>query len=452
MNLASALIRQVLEYNDFDTWINVRKHYLPNEYHILHDIIEKHSDRFHKLPTVEELKLEIRDNATLDKVYALESIETDAEPFLLLDYLKNEYAQKEALFQLDRWIDRSIAFETAEEVVRNLQQIANDLEDKVELGNPEDSMQKIELFDTEEDMAGRIVLGINKEFDDYFQFRSTDYIMFGGRRGSGKSIICSNIANNIVETGKIARYFSIEMEAREILQRCCASATNIPFYKIRNKNLDNREWEKVAAWWATRYRDGPDYLVKYMEHRDFSKFHATMSKGPLSNAYVDVVYDPNLTLARISAETDKILRTGNLGVNIVDYINKVKRNANSTLDHLDWKEQLNVSHKFKTIAQDTKVPMISPFQTDASGEARIAKGILDSPDAVFVLKAHKGDIPCITFTTTKMRAADEEIFTSEMNWNTLKIGPRSVEPPAEEEKPSRSSKPSVKTGEGIYDN
>ncbi|MCL5460014.1 hypothetical protein M3M33_15365, partial [Loigolactobacillus coryniformis] len=85
------------------------------------------------------------------------------------------------------------------------------------------------------------------------------------------------IANNIVETGKIARYFSIEMEAREILQRCCASATNIPFYKIRNRDLDNREWEKVAAWWATRYRDGPEYLAKYMEHRDFSKFHATMS-------------------------------------------------------------------------------------------------------------------------------------------------------------------------------
>jgi hypothetical protein len=51
-----------------------------------------------------------------------------------------------------------------------------------------------------------------------------------------------------------------------------------------------------------------------------------------------------------------------------------------------------------------------------------------------------------------MRAADEEIFTSEMNWNTLKIGPRSVEPPAPEEKKSRgSSKVSVKTGEGIYD-
>lgn len=451
MNLASALIKQVLESDDFDTWVNVRKHYLPSEYHVLHDIIEKHSERFHKLPSIEELKLEIRDNATLDKVYALESIETEAEPFLLLDYLKNEYAQKEALFQIDRWIDRSIAFETAEEVVRKLQEIANDLEDKVELGDPEDSMQKIQLFDSEEEMAGRIVLGINKDFDDYFQFRPTDYIMFGGRRGSGKSLICSNIANNIVESGKIARYFSIEMEAREVLQRCCAIATDIPFYKIRNKNLDNIEWEKVAKWWATRYRDGPDHFIRYQEHRDFAKFHTAMSKGPLSDAYVDVVYDPNLTLGRISAETDKLLRTGNLGVNIIDYINKVKRNANANIDHLDWKEQLNISHKFKTLAQDSKIPTISPFQTDNTGEARIAKGILDSPDAVFVLEAHKGDIPCISFTTTKMRAADEEVFTSEMNWETLKIGPKSVIPPEKEEKKSKSSNPTVKTGENIYD-
>ena len=78
MSLASALIKRVLECEDFDTWTNVRKHYLPDEYHVLFDIISKHSDNYHKLPTLEELKLSVRDAATTDKVYALESVDTEA--------------------------------------------------------------------------------------------------------------------------------------------------------------------------------------------------------------------------------------------------------------------------------------------------------------------------------------------------------------------------------------
>ena len=57
MNLESALIKRVLECNDFDTWMNVRKHYLPSEYHSLFTVIDKHCENNHNLPTFEELKV-----------------------------------------------------------------------------------------------------------------------------------------------------------------------------------------------------------------------------------------------------------------------------------------------------------------------------------------------------------------------------------------------------------
>ena len=120
MNLQSALFYRVLEVKDFDTWNNVRRHYLPTEYHSLFDVIEKHIEKYHKLPTLEELKLEVRDGPTVDKIYALEDAGIEVEPYLLLEYIKNEYAQKEALSQLDKWVDGSMAFETAEEVVRHI--------------------------------------------------------------------------------------------------------------------------------------------------------------------------------------------------------------------------------------------------------------------------------------------------------------------------------------------
>lgn len=441
-----------MDTSDFDTWISVRKHYLPNEYHAIYDVINKHSDRFHKLPTLEELQLEVRDSVTSEKLYALEAIETEAEPFLLLDYLKNEYTQKEALFQLDKWVDNSIAFETAEEVVRALQDIATDLENKVEIEATKHSMQRMELFDSDDELKARIILGFNEEFDARFQFRPTDYILMGGRRGSGKSLTCCNIANTVVEQqNKIALYFSIEMEPREVLQRCCSISTDIPYYKIRNKTLDNLEWEKVAKWWATRYKNGDVHYEAYLEHRDYILFQKAISREELSEAYVHVVYDPSLTLGKFRSEVQKKKREGALGIVILDYLNKMKNSNNPKEDYLDWKAQLNMSQSIKEVAQVEEVPVFSPYQTDETGEARMAKGILDSCDAAFVLTAFKGDNSAINFKCTKMRNADdEEDFTSAINWTTLKIGPHSVEKPIVEEK-KKLGKKAAHTNEPIYD-
>lgn len=441
MNLPSALIKQVLELGDFDTWGRVRKHYLPAEYHSLYDSIEKHVVKFHKLPKVEELTLAVRDSATLDKVYALKGIETDAEPFLLLEYLKNEYAQKEVLFQLDRYVENSIAFDSAEEVVSALQNISVELEKKVEIRPDEETMQKISLFDSEEEMDRRIVLGLNAEFDEKYQFSPTDYILMGGKRGAGKSITCSNLARHTVKDGKTAVYFSIEMQAREVLQRDVSIATAIPYDKIRKKNLNVIEWEIIAKFWASRYENGDTHLESYKEHRSFERFHARLSQEVLTGPQVDIVYDPSLTLTRIRNELDKRIALGiDIGVIIVDYINQVRLKADS-YGMYDWKEQVEVSKGLKMIAQDYKIPVFSPYQIDATGEARFSKGILDSADAALVLTAHD---ECIEANITKMRNADDgESFCSVMNWSCLQIGPASATPPPPPEEEGKKKKQKI---------
>ena len=399
MNLASALIFRVLELEDFDTWTNVRRHYLPSEHHTLFEVITKHTEKYHKLPSLEELKLEVRDGTTLDKVYALETIETEAEPYFLLEAVKSEYAQREALTQLDKWVDASMAFETAEEVVRHLQQIGVDLETKVELTPESENMQKISLFETEEEMGNRIVLGFNEDFDSRFSFLTTDYINLGGRRGAGKSILCSNVARTIVNRGKKALYFSIEMLPRELLHRDCSIATQIPHSKIRNKNLSVEEWEKVSKWWSNRYINGEEYYHEYLKHRSFDKLHTLVSKQPLVSAFVDIIYDPTLTMGRINAEVDKRIANGDeIGVILVDYVQKVRRTANFNNNNLDWQEQIHVSNGLKLLAQDRNITVVAPYQIDEGGEARFAKGILDASDAALTMKAHKGDIPSITFS------------------------------------------------------
>ena len=447
MNIASALIKQVLTLQDFETWSVTHKHYLPSEYHSLYNIIDKHCETFHKMPTIDDLKFEIRDSSTREKLYAVEALEVESEADLLLEYLKNEYTQKEILNSLEDYVENSISFENAQESVDHLHQIVLDVEDKVDLEDPQESMQRIDLFEADEDLAKYIPLGLNEEYDLDIQFSPRDLVMLGGKRGAGKSVICANIANNVYDSGKSAMYFTIEMDSRSILQRCCAIATEIPFSRMRTKNLSVTEWEQVATWWAQRFTSGQDHLNEYKKHRDFEKFHSNLKTGELlPTQQLDVIYDPSLTLAKIRAELDKKVKHLNVGVIIVDYINQVKRSSLPGRQY-DWTEQIEVSKALKIMAQEYDCTVISPYQTDATGEARFAKGILDAADAAFTLETWSPEDEAITFNCTKMRSAKMEGFTSVMDWETLKIGPQSTMNPKEKD----DIKDSLSTGEDVHD-
>ncbi len=447
MNIASALIKQVLAHQDFETWSVTHKHYLPSEYHSLYKVIDKHCETFHKMPTIDDLKFEIRDSATREKLYAVEAVQVDADADMLLEYLKNEYTQKEILDSLDDYIENSIAFEDAKESVNHLHQIVLDVEEKVDLEDPQESMQRMELFEPEEDIAKYIPLGLNAEYDHDIQFSPRDLVMVGGKRGTGKSVICANIANNVYESGKSAMYFTIEMDSRSILQRCCAVATGIPFSRMRTQNLNVTEWERVATWWAGRFVAGQERLKEYREHRDFSKFHTNLKTGELlPTQQLDVIYDPSLTLSKIRAELDKKVKPLNVGVIIVDYINQVKRSSlPSRGGQYDWTEQIEVSKALKSMAQEYDCTVFSPYQTDATGEARFAKGILDAADAAYTLETYEHEDACITLNCVKMRSAAMRSFTSTVDWESLKIGPESAQTPQEKDDSTH------KTGEDIND-
>ena len=448
LNIASALIKQVLTLQDFETWTSVRKDYLPSEYHTIFSVIDKHCDRFHTLPTFEDLKFEVRDPATVEKLFAIESIEVEADAFMLLQYLKNEYTQKEILDSLETYIDNSVAFEDAEESVAHLHQIVLDVEKKVDLQEPQESMQRIALFENDDEISKYLALGLNADYDREIQFSPKDLVLIGGRRGAGKSLTCANIAHSVFEGGKSAMYFTIEMDSRSILQRVCSIATGVPFSRLRTKNLSILEWELVAGWWANRFKDSQDRLKEYKEHRDFEKFEHNLTNTCelLPTQQVDVIYDPALTLAKIKAEMDKKVKALNVAVVLVDYINQVKRSVvPSRMGQYDWTEQIEVSKALKSMAQEYECTVVTPYQTDASGEARFAKGILDAADAAYALETYDQEDAAITFNCTKMRSAAMRSFTSTVNWETMKIGPESTMTPQEKEKAEH------KTGEDIDD-
>ena len=449
MNLTSALLKQIITQEDFDTWGSLRENYLPAEYQSIHRIISTHLKNFHQLPTFEDLKLSIRDRKLQEKVFAIEAVEVDVDAWILLEYLKNEYTQVEILDELDKFIERTVAISAAEENVESLQQIVLDVADRVDLKPPEEDMRSINLFDSDKNLRKYLPLGLNDDYDQAMKFSPRDLVLVGGRRGAGKTLTCVNIASNVYNQGRSSIYFTIEMDSRSILQRMCALGARVPIGRLATRNLTNVEWNRVAEWWASRFEGGQEDLPNFYEDRDFDEFHKVLTKKKLTkDRQLDVVYDAQLSLSRIRKELESKLSQTDVGVIIVDYINLVKRhNAPSRSGQYDWTEQIEVSKTLKSMAQEYEVPVFSPYQTDNTGEARFAKGILDAADAAFTIETWAPEDECITFNCTKMRSAKMEGFTSVMDWETLKIGPQSTMNPRDRAK----IKDAVAKGEEIYD-
>ena len=407
-----------------DTWAECERHYFPPEYTPIWDVLNKYVEEHSILPSFDALNLSIRDANLREKFNSLEKSESiDIDPPTLLEYLKNEYTQIEIMSQLETYLDNTVAVESAAESIEALQAIVMDLEDKVQLQPPGENMQKMELIATEEDIKKSIVLTLNEDYDREETFKCTDLILFGGRRGAGKSITCANIATNLYEQGHSALYFTIEMTAQEIMQRCCAIATGVPAKALEKGNLSLTEWRLVAQWWAARFEDGERFYHRYLEHNNFRELHKELIKNPLREKQLDIIYNPSLTLANIRTELDKKVKKLKPKVIVVDYINQVKRGIPSRMGQYDWTEQIEVSKALKTFAQEYETTVISPYQIDASGEARFAKGILDACDAAFTIDAHEHTDNIITFNSAKMRNKEEKDFTSVMDWTSLRIGP-----------------------------
>lgn len=436
MNIAGALIKQIIELQDFETWTSVRRNYLPTEYHSLFNLIDRHCTKFYHLPTFEDLKYEIRDGRVREQLYAIETIEVEVDAYTLLEYLKNEYTQAEIFNSLDKYIENSIAFEDAEESVESLHEIVLSVEEKVDLQPPQETMQRIKLFEDEQDLAKYLPLGLNTEYDSEIKFSPTDLVLVGGRRGAGKSITCANVAHNVYDSGKSSIYFTIEMPSRQILQRLCSIGTGVPFVRIKNKNLSVGEWDKVASWWANRFEDSAERLKSYRNKRDFDQFHhdLTTKHSLIPQRQLDVIYDSGLTLSKIRAELDKKMESLQPGVIIVDYLNQVKRSAlPSKGGQYEWVEQVEIAKALKEMAQEYEVPVFSPYQTDGTGEARFAKGILDPADAAYALETWTHEDECMTFNCVKMRNNPMDSFSSKVDWDTLKIGPDTALTPKQRE-------------------
>lgn len=292
----------------------------------------------------------------------------------------------------------------------------------------------------------RVLLGLSNKLDNELPAARQDLLLFGGHRGSGKSILCANIVANQLRYNNIGVYFTIEMTDTETFQRIQSISAQVPYTRIKNNELTQNDINKLCRWLANQYDGGIELYESLLEtnpapdHFEFEKQLKSTCELKQDNQLV-IIDDRELSLSAIDVQISKLkAKHGDkLQVAVVDYLNQVVWDGHEA-EMYDWKVQVVIAKQLKNLARKHDILIVSPYQIDEDGRARFSKGILDACDTAQLIRPDK-ETSTITLEPTKVRSGADSIHSSvAIDWDCLTIHPQEVdldklkpEPPEEEE-------------------
>jgi replicative DNA helicase len=443
MDCSAIVLNKLLTERSLDIWSRLKLVFLDPAFSSLYSAVKKYYDNYSAIPSFDELELTLREGPALRTLATLKLADNpDISSEVALNALIDQYTQNETIKLLDKFIDKLPVYDT-QEIKENLAAMVLTLDDKTLTTEGVYNMADIMLFKNAEELArDRIHLGFNNTFDATLAgVARQELILIGGKRGSGKSICSSNIAVNQYESGNTSVIFSIEMIAHEVLERNLSILADVSHQNLKQNRLTEDELLKVVKARAGMFQDSDDLVEAFKAHRDKIKFEQALvrEKRLKPDNQMIIIDDRALTLTSLDLHLGKLkAKFGDkFTVAVVDYLNQIVVEGAS---QFDWQPQIVISKKLKELGRKYDLVMVSPYQIDASGEARFAKGILDAADIALVMEAHEKDKGALTFSITKIRGGPEMTFTSPINWDSLRISPHDIEAPEKKETIKRASK------------
>lgn len=164
----------------------------------------------------------------------------------------------------------------------------------------------------------------------------SDLIVLGARPGMGKTAFALNITRNVaINSRKTVCFFSLEMSRDQLAQRMLSSEAGIPSEKLRNGELEDDEWTRLAL--------AGDNLSK-------------------ANIYFDET--SSITVPEMKA---KLRRMPKVDLVVVDYLGLMKsaRNIDNRVQEVS-----EITRNLKIMAKDLQVPVIACAQLSRGTEAK----------------------------------------------------------------------------------
>jgi replicative DNA helicase len=407
--------------SSLEIWPQLKVYFFNTDYSQIYLAITKYYNKYHKLPSFEELKITSRDEVLVQKIRSLEllSVPDDIDNIIATEALTDQYTQDEALDQLLEFLNKVPNYDSLE-IKKSIAEILQHLEERT--NNAEDIILMNEVFVIDkEEVHNKVSLGLNNELDARTGgFALTELIMLGGPRGSGKTVGACNVATNQYKHGNIGLFFSIEMRYREIFNRFISILANIDNTRLRRMCCTPEELDRIALVRSEMFSDSEEVYNDYLKHKQYEKFEIDLikSKKLKPDNQLIIIDNQNLTLADIDMNIQKFKSQfgDKLKTVVVDYVNQI-----SLPDIYNWQTQIRLSKELKNFARKYDIVMVTPYQTDSSGEARFAKGLLDAADVATNLEAND---KYITIKSTKTRNIAPFEFNAPVDWNTFAMSPQ----------------------------
>jgi replicative DNA helicase len=437
MDIGAVVLHKLLEEQSLDGWSRLRGEFFDASFKSVYNVINKYYNNKNEIPNFSDLQVKIRNSKLEKDIASLQLLEVpDIDLDLAIDALIDQFAQNSTLDMLEDYI-KDITMMDVEEIKSGISNIALKLDEKTYTDEKVATMDNISLFPEDDDTEYKCFpIGINNTFDSkYGGIYREELIMLGGKRGSGKSLVCANIVANQYINGRTSIFFTIEMTALETFQRISSIISGVSYSQIRKNALEKEEIFALAKMRADMFEGAEEIYDDFLEHRDPVKLERRLMRdGKLKkDNQIIIIDDRALSLTSIDLHLQKAKAQfgDSLTLVVVDYVNQIETGIGK--DIYDWQSQIFASKKLKEYARKYDIAIVSPYQIDDGGQTRFAKGLLDSPDAAFLIEAHSKEDEAITFTSTKVRSGPEIEFTSKMNWDNLRLGPQDALKPEDKE-------------------
>lgn len=444
MDVSAVILNKLLTEKDVDLWAKLKLVYIDPAFTNLYSAIGKHYEKYASVPSFEELELVLREGPALKTLAIIRLAQADDVPTdVAFDALIDQYTQTETISQLDKFIEKLPVYDS-EEIKEKLSEIVFYLDDKTLKSEKVITSSDMEFFEEQDEVGlGRVPLGFNNDFDSSIgNLAPGELLLLGGRRGSGKSIVSANIAVNEYEAGFVCPYFSIEMNAKETYQRMMAMLSGVEHSAVKLQKYNEDQLIAVALTRARMYKDYEGPYKEFINHKNLVRLERALLREcrPVDTPLI-VIDDRNLSLTAVDLHIGKLkAKYGEkFRLAVVDYVNQMVIEGK---DMYDWKTQIELSKGLKNIGRKHGVAIVSPYQIDATGEARLAKGLLDAADIGAIASVGNKEEGIINFDTTKIRGSADVCCASRINWKTLRISPQPVErsKSTEEDKPKKQRK------------
>lgn len=345
----------IIKVGDF---LHPKDFYKPSHRNIYEAILEL----FEKREPIDFLSLSslLKDNKKLDGVggnaYLTELINAVPTSSHVLNYAK--IVQKKRilrdLIESSRNIE-SLAYEEKGEVSSLL-----DYAEKKIFGIAEHSLQQsfLPIKDIIEETFDRIdklskfkgsIRGIPTGFsylDNMLSgLQNSDLIILAARPSLGKSSLAFNIALNVAINHKMpVGIFSLEMSKDQIIDRFISTLSQIDLWKLRTGRLSS---------------EGDD--------NDFQKIQRALASLAETEIYVD---DSAISdVLQMRAMTRRLKADKGLGLIIIDYLQLIDSNRNSTYDSM-VQQMSAISRSLKGLAKELNIPVLALSQLSRAVEQR----------------------------------------------------------------------------------